>query len=197
MELFEVHDCSILNTFYQHKMIHQFTRQNFARDLKSQIDFIIMKQQRCSRVCDVRAYRDGSCGSDHNHVVCKLIGIPRSQRDKAEHVANETQPEPRYKIWGLKKESIRTIYENRITYHHRTSPIGFNPECEYNTIKRSNHSAAMETVGSVEKKNRKEWINTEVERKCKEKQEAFNRWIQTRDSDHHIARGAKRRQTRR
>ncbi|XP_063933559.1 craniofacial development protein 2-like [Zophobas morio] len=62
----------ILNTWFQHKEIHKFTRVAPARNEKSIIDYIITEKNLRNKIHDVKVGRLPELGSDHFLVVAKI-----------------------------------------------------------------------------------------------------------------------------
>lgn len=65
----------ILNGFYQHKAIHKFTCIQPTLQLKSIIDYIIIKQKTKLKCHDVRVLRGAECGTDHYLVRAKIFSL--------------------------------------------------------------------------------------------------------------------------
>jgi endonuclease/exonuclease/phosphatase family metal-dependent hydrolase len=63
----------ISNTFFEHRDIHTFTWTQKARNLKSIIDYVIIKQHSTLQMEDVRVFRGANCGSDHCLVRAKIF----------------------------------------------------------------------------------------------------------------------------
>lgn len=93
LDFCQLQNLIITNTFYQHKEIHKYTREQQNRGEKSIIDYIIVQKEERKNILDVRVKRGAEIYSDHYLVIGKI-----KQRDK-EIGKNGT----------IKKESQRTI----------------------------------------------------------------------------------------
>ena len=62
----------ITNTWYPHKDIHKYTWVCPGRELKSLIDYFLVRRETKARVHDVKAVRGAEIGSDHHMVLMKL-----------------------------------------------------------------------------------------------------------------------------
>lgn len=65
MGICKSYNLQILNGLYQHKNIHKYIWHELARQLKSIIVYVIVKQISTLKVNDVRVYRGVERGSDH------------------------------------------------------------------------------------------------------------------------------------
>lgn len=73
IELCEANMLKITNGYFRHKDIHKYTWVQHTRNLKSIIDYLIIKQESRLKIQDVRAQRGPNCGSDHYLLKCKII----------------------------------------------------------------------------------------------------------------------------
>ena len=55
----------ILNGFFQHREIHKYTWNQPTRQLRSIIDYAIVKQATLLNIQDIRVCRGAECGTDH------------------------------------------------------------------------------------------------------------------------------------
>lgn len=62
----------VTNACYQHKDIHTDTWECPGRGLKSLIDYILVRKDVRSLVCDVEAVRGAEISSDHHLVLMKM-----------------------------------------------------------------------------------------------------------------------------
>ena len=65
-----------MNTFFQHKKIHEYTRYRGSLGQRSLTDFCIVSADLFSTVSDVRVKRGAELSTDH-HLVAEL-GIPQT-----------------------------------------------------------------------------------------------------------------------
>ena len=122
IEVCEQNELRILNGFYPHKEIHMYTwTQNF-RQLKSIIDYVIIKQKTKMKVQDVRVYRGATCGSDH-YLLKTRIAFPRRKESNKEHTKTENQQgsekEVRYNLNSLDHDSVRTVSYTHLDVYKR------------------------------------------------------------------------------
>ena len=65
IDLCESTSLKILNGFFPHKRIHQYTWVQPTKKLASIIDYVIQRQNPHIKTTDVRAHRGPECGTDH------------------------------------------------------------------------------------------------------------------------------------
>ena len=71
----------IMNTFFQHREVHKYTRYRPSMDQKSSINFCIVSSDLFSDVLDVLVKRGVELSTDHHLVVCSLrLSKPRPNR---------------------------------------------------------------------------------------------------------------------
>jgi len=63
----------ILNGYFKHKRIHQYTWHQDAQELISIIDYIIARQNSVLKFQDVRLFRGMTVGSDHYVINAKIL----------------------------------------------------------------------------------------------------------------------------
>ena len=63
----------ILNGYFKHKRIHQYTWHQDTQELRSIIDYIIVRQNYGLKFQDVRVFRGMTVGSDHYLVNAKML----------------------------------------------------------------------------------------------------------------------------
>lgn len=73
IDICEQHELRITNGYFKHKAIHTYTWREVARNRKSIIDYLIVKQQTKMKVLDVKAHRGPDCGSDHYLVKARVL----------------------------------------------------------------------------------------------------------------------------
>ena len=69
----------IMNTFFQHKRIHKYTRYRDSLGQRSLIDFCIVSANLFSTVSDVRVKRGAELSTDHHLVVCTLKALKKTK----------------------------------------------------------------------------------------------------------------------
>ena len=102
-----VNELMITNTWYPHKDIHKYTWICPGRQLRSLIDYFLVRRETKTRVHDVKAVRGAEIGSDHHLVLMKLS--MRSKGKRKDRVKNRA----RVKIERLKERG------EQLTYHYR------------------------------------------------------------------------------
>jgi endonuclease/exonuclease/phosphatase family metal-dependent hydrolase len=75
IDLCESRNLRITNGYFKRKMIHKLTWEQHTWNLKSIIDYIIVKQKSKFQIRDVRVQRGINCGSDH-YVVRAKVYLP-------------------------------------------------------------------------------------------------------------------------
>ena len=68
-----INSLKILNGYFKHKKIHQYTWHQDTLELKSIIDYIIARQNSGLKFQDVRVFRGMTVGSDHYLVNAKIL----------------------------------------------------------------------------------------------------------------------------
>lgn len=53
-----------MKKYFQHKEIHKFTWVQYTRQMKSIIDYVLVRQKTKMQVAEVRAHRGPNCSSD-------------------------------------------------------------------------------------------------------------------------------------
>jgi len=75
IDLCESPNLRITNGYFKHKTIHKYMWEQHTRNLKSIIDYIIVKQKSKFQIHDVRVQRGINCVSDH-YVVRGKVYLP-------------------------------------------------------------------------------------------------------------------------
>jgi len=97
-----------MNGFFQHRNVHRYTWTQTTRQLKSIIDYVIIKQHTHFHPQDVRVYRGAECGLDHYLIIAKIYLPYRKMRNKgeSENEQQNTLETSRYKVRSLQQDSI-------------------------------------------------------------------------------------------
>ncbi|XP_030747932.1 craniofacial development protein 2-like [Sitophilus oryzae] len=72
IEICQLNDLKVTNGFFRHKDIHRYTWTQETRELKSIIDYIIIRRRSTIKIRDVRVQRGAECGSDHRLLLAKM-----------------------------------------------------------------------------------------------------------------------------
>lgn len=174
----------IWNGFFKHKDIHKFTWIRGTR--RTIIDYVLGKHNNKAKVEDIRVYRGAECNSDHYLLRSKLY-LP---------FVNKTQPTdvqdtpfsiqiPKYKLHLLTDPSINFLYKFRLS--GKLSNIDYtSTQSLYDGIVRAIHEAAYESLGEAGSDKGKIsdiWWNSSVEKRIREKENAYRKWLSTQDDD--------------
>jgi exonuclease III len=89
IDLCEQNNLKIANGFFQHKDIHTFTWTQNTRNLKSIIDYVIVRQDSQMKTTNVRVHRGPCCGTDHYLVKAIFYVPPRQITGKIERCKEE------------------------------------------------------------------------------------------------------------
>ncbi|XP_030758033.1 craniofacial development protein 2-like [Sitophilus oryzae] len=106
----------IANGWFPHKDIHKYTWTQPTRNLKSLIDYIIVRQNTQMKISDVRVMRGPECGTDHFLVVAKSY-FPYKQKMQSNGLPekNETPlSNVKYNIESLRNDSTKFLYQMRL-----------------------------------------------------------------------------------
>lgn len=186
-ELCELHNLKILNGFYKHKNIHKFTWTQETRNLRSIIDYIIIKQKTTICIKDIRVKRGPECGSDHKLVVAKLEFPWNGKKSKnSKGVENSkmenVDEEQKYKLYLLQDETIRDLYKRRLD-QKLTEFTYDSAEDLYDHIKQSIKQAAMEALGKIKKENKKYEYNLKesTKQEIRKKKTLYEKWLSTKN----------------
>lgn len=193
IEICESQLLKITNGFYKHKDIHTYTWTQPTRNLKSVIDYVIVRQQTTLQVNDVRAYRGITCGSDHYMVKAKIIFPfrlqPRKQNNEC-YDNNETLEPKRYNLESLLTESTKHLYQKRLDEKLMNITPNNSVGEVYRNIVDSIQSAAEEAIGLKHRtKSKKVWWNGEIDVLIEKKKNAYKKWLcskQQQDRDSYL-----------
>jgi len=73
IDICEQNSIKILNGYFKHKRIHQYTWHQDTQEQRSIIDYIIARQNSGLKFQDVRVFRGMTVGSDHYLVNAKIL----------------------------------------------------------------------------------------------------------------------------
>lgn len=117
IEICEQFDLRITNTFFQHRDIHKYTWQQDTRNMRTIIDYIIIRQRPTCTINDNRVHRGADCGSDHFllRMVCFwpwVNQIIKKQNDNS--ILYDKCEEERFNTDLLYDVCIRHLFEQRM-----------------------------------------------------------------------------------
>ena len=188
VEICEQHKLKILNGFFNHKDIHKYTWHQDTRGLKTIIDYIITKQDTKWVVRDTRVYRGVECGTDHYLLMAKIwISINKPTHDANDGPQENNIKQKQYNLNSLYNSSTRSLFQDRLNQKLNDNYLTSETPTLYQHIMESMQSAAYESLGSLDKylntnKNNVTW-NTELENQKNIKQQAYKRWLNTKNID--------------
>ena len=78
IDICEQNSWKILNAYFKHKRIHQYTWHQDTQELRSIIDYIITRQNSGLKFQDVRVFRGMTVGSDHYLVNAKIFSYGKN-----------------------------------------------------------------------------------------------------------------------
>ncbi|XP_072377962.1 uncharacterized protein [Diabrotica undecimpunctata] len=167
IQVCQSHTLRIMNGFYKHKDIHKYTWVQHTRNLKSIIDYVIVKQSTTLKVNDVRVLRGPTCGSDHYIVRTKMVFPFKSNKDNnvnEEPQQTEVITNKRYNLNSLINESTRNLYQHRLDEKLLHNIEDQSVEQIYENITSSIKEAAEEAIGlKTNSASKKLWWNQEIE----------------------------------
>ncbi|XP_049782515.1 craniofacial development protein 2-like [Schistocerca cancellata] len=184
----EQFDLKITNTFFKHKDIHKYTWQQNTKELRSIIDYIIIRQTSSFKAVDVRSYRGAQCGSDHYLVKMKSFWPWKNARSDTSNInkTNQTEKDESlpFNIDSLQDESIRTLFAARMERKLVESFEGSTEEI-YDYIKANVKIIATEVLGKKDSNHNRaaEWWSEEVEVLVREKRNAFLQWLNDKSEE--------------
>ncbi|XP_072397944.1 uncharacterized protein [Diabrotica undecimpunctata] len=143
----------ILNGFYPHRDIHKYTWIQQTRNLKSIIDYSIVRQRTKIKIQDVRVARGPSCGTDHHLLKVKAILPNRYEKEKEHIETNQLIKKVRYNLDSLNHESVKLLYKKRLDQKLEMGNFE-NTEEHYEHIKRAIHLAAEEALGKCDENHK-------------------------------------------
>lgn len=194
IDLCNQYKLQLTNTKFAHKMIHRYTWERSTMGQKSIIDYIIVKQQANFQVHDSRVKRGANCGTDHHLVLAKFVyPFPRqtlTMQEQQKTSGTNKSTNKQYKVYLFYQESIKNLYQRRMTNEINSTPPSQNIEEEYGNIKKCIHKIAAETLGEYkrEKKSNKQpaWLTEDIKTLIKEKKELHAKYLTNRNEDNNL-----------
>ena len=150
IDVCEQNSLKILNGYFKHKKIHQYTWHQDTLQLKSIIDYIIARQNSVLKFQDVRVFRGMTVGSDHYLVNTKILfsygkNNANESRETITDCTGELLQSPLYNIDSLRDESTSFLYK-RLDGKLGESNFESTEEC-YQHLVKCIHQAAKEALG--------------------------------------------------
>jgi hypothetical protein len=119
VDVCEQNSLKILNGYFKHKRVHQYTWHQDTLELKSVIDYITARQNSGLEFQDVRVFRGMTVGSDHCLVNAKISFLYRKNnttesRENITDGASELLQSPLYNIDSLGDERTSFFIQEEI-----------------------------------------------------------------------------------
>ena len=119
IDVCEQNSLKILNGYFKHKRIHQYTWHQDTLELKSIIDYTIARQNSGLKFQDVRVFRGMTVGSDHYLVNAKILFLyeknnTNESRENITDGASELLQSPLHNTDSLRDESTSFLYKKRL-----------------------------------------------------------------------------------
>ena len=157
----------IMNNFFQHKRIHEYTWYRDSLGQRSLIDFCIVLAYLFSSVSDVRVKRGAELSTDHHLVVCSLKALKPARKRK------RFRPRKVCRIqWeSLADKEVRIAFANNIASLFKELPAFTKDiETEWNLFRTAVITSATSCCGrkrvggTKNSEKRTPWYNLEVKK---------------------------------
>lgn len=178
----------ILNSFFQHKDLHKYTREEPSRKEKSIIDYIIIEKTTRNIIRDVRVYRSAELSTDHFLLAATFKVIDDKQYDFKTRKNNKTEIKT-IKAYRLHTEEIRDKYAELIAME----VLRIEEELQYMTLeekwqtfKKIVNKAGTESCGiaiSGGSKKRTSWWSQDIKNIIKRKKEAWKEYLRKKSEE--------------
>jgi len=193
IDICEQNSLTILNGYFKHKRIHQYTWHQDTKDLRSIIDYIITRQNTSLKFQDVRVFRGMTVGSDHYLVNAKSLFLygRNNVNESRENITDGTLELPQlpvYNIDSLRDESTSFLYKKRLDEKLGESHFESTEEC-YQHVVKCIHQAAKEALGEKILRSKTKpfyYWNEEIGQLVKEKKGKYMKWISSKDPQDRI-----------
>ncbi|XP_050668170.1 craniofacial development protein 2-like [Leptidea sinapis] len=170
---------SVMNTWFQHKMIHMYTWQKKEGNvvLRSMIDLVIVDERIKMKLVDTRAYRGPDVGTDHYLVISRISGLFKRWRHRSKGSTTELE---RIKVERLKDQQVKEMYKKQLSERLEKSWSDVNEESVNDvwSVFKTNIIKCADDVCGVSKRRRKkcqnaDWWDDETRRMVEEKKKAW------------------------
>ncbi|XP_050684118.1 craniofacial development protein 2-like [Leptidea sinapis] len=106
---------SVMNTWFQHKMIHMYTWQKKEGNvvLRSMIDLVIVDERMKIKVVDTRAYRGPDVATDHYLVISRISGLFKRWRHRSKGSITELE-RIKQRLSRLKDQRVKEMYKKQL-----------------------------------------------------------------------------------
>jgi len=162
IDLCESHNLRITNGYFKHKMMRKHKWEQHTRNLKSIIDYIVVKQKSKFQIHDVRIQRGVNYGSDHCVIRTKVylpIRGRTSNTDKHEE-NHENFMYLKYNLDSFQHESTQYLYKKRLGEKLTAKEECYLTEI-YGNIIQSVHETSKEVLAEKYKRQSRKMLWTE------------------------------------
>lgn len=181
----QVYNLIITNTFFEHKEIHKYTREEISRGEKSIIDYILIERDNRSIITDVRVRRGAEINSDHYLLLAKT----KEKLYRSTINNNNLEKKKEYisiKSYKLKNKTLAKKYAKVVNQELEIWIKDNNKmsiEELWNSFKDSILKAATQVCGVYKANNHKRqtsWWSEEIKTQIKIKKEKWQRYLTNR-----------------
>jgi exonuclease III len=163
------HNLFVTNTWYQQKKSARHTWTAPGRDVKNQIDYVLVDNRFRNGVLNSKAMPGADCESDHNPVIT-------SMRIRLQRV-RKTKQAVKWNLESLKNTEIRDAYGTRLEEQLSEDRLTWCEDIEWiwNRLKTGIEVAVEEICGKEQIPKRQNWMNTEILEKMEERRLSKNK----------------------
>lgn len=173
----------VMNTFFQHKDVHKYTREVKSRGERSIIDYIIVSRELRQKIDDVKVRRGPEINSDHYLVIAKTkIGM---ERKKAGTLRNRSTT-GKIKSHTLSDKDIAQKYRDRVQELIEMADIKSDNDLEdlWKILRDSLVTAGREVCGVTRvpgATKQTAWWSESIKREVKAKKDKWRKYLANRD----------------
>jgi hypothetical protein len=140
IDVCEENSLKILNGYFKHKRVRQYTWRHDTLELKSIIDYIIVRQNSGLKFEDIRVFRGMSVGRDHYLVNVKILFLygrnnTSESRENKTDCASELLQSPLYNKNSLSDEKASFLYKKLLDEKLGESTFESADECHQHLVK--------------------------------------------------------------
>ena len=176
-------DLIICNTFFEHKNIHKFTREQPSRGEKSIIDYIVVPRSQRSKLKDVRVRRSHEIGSDHYLLIAEIYEKMKINENK--EIGEKKIYTEIIKSYKLKSKDIYKKYQNEIRESIKYKIVNntLSLDEDWNQWKEMIINAARKVCGTNKQNKQKKqtsWWNNQIKEQIKIKKKKWQIYLNNR-----------------
>lgn len=183
-----IYSLIVANSFFEHKDIHKYTREEPSRNEKSIIDYIIVERENRMAINDVVVKRGFEIHSDHYLVVAKIKRHKEGLIQENKKASSET-----IRAYKLKVERIARLYENKVDKELEKIQVDLSSlelEEMWLLLRKTIIQAAKEVCGTFRRNNNKKqtaWWTEEVKQQVKFKKEKWQKYLSNKTGTNYEA----------